>query len=93
MITYYSSFSKEDWRGFSKSIESMTKDGDIVVFAPGYISQPFDYYYSNTTDKTLEFGSIYKKRFGKNIISEGQFKCIHYRDIGYCRSRSRWWIS
>jgi mannosyltransferase len=57
MIGYYSSFSKEDWRGFSKNIESMTKDGDLVVLAPGYISLPFNYYYSNTTDKTVEFGA------------------------------------
>jgi 4-amino-4-deoxy-L-arabinose transferase-like glycosyltransferase len=68
MITYYSSFSKEDWRGFSKSIESMTKEGDIVVLAPGYISQPFDYYYSNATDKTLEFES-YTKSDLENVSS------------------------
>lgn len=65
MITYYSSFSKEDWRGFSKSIESMTQEGDIVVLAPGYISQPFDYYYSNTTDKTLEFEAYTKSDLEK----------------------------
>ena len=65
MITYYSSFSKEDWRGFSKSIASMTKDGDIVVLAPGYISQPFDYYYSNSTDKTIEFGADTKNDLEK----------------------------
>jgi uncharacterized membrane protein len=65
MITYYSSFSKEDWRGFSKNIESMTKDGDIVVLAPGYISQPFDYYYSNTTDKTIESGAYTKNDLEK----------------------------
>jgi len=68
MITYYSSFSKEDWRGLSKSIESITKDGDIVVLAPSYISQPFDYYYSNTTDKTIEFGANTKNDL-ENISS------------------------
>lgn len=52
---YYSSYSKEDWRGFSGSIPSKTNDGDLVVLVPGYMSQPFDYYYSNSTDKTIEY--------------------------------------
>jgi hypothetical protein len=28
----------------------------MVVVVPGYVSQPFNYYYSNATDQTLEFG-------------------------------------
>ena len=71
MITYYSGFSKEDWRGFSKSIESMTRDGDLVILAPGYISLPFDYYYSNTTDKTIEFGANTKNDLEKISSSKG----------------------
>jgi len=71
MISYYSSFSKEDWRGFSKNIESMTKDGDLVVLAPGYISMPFDYYYSNTTDNTFEFGANTKNDLEKISSSKG----------------------
>lgn len=71
MISYYSSFSKEDWRGFSKNIESMTKNGDLVVFAPGYISLPFDYYYSNTTDNTVEFGANTRNDLEKISSSKG----------------------
>jgi hypothetical protein len=51
---YYSSFSKEDWRGFSGQVSQITQPGDLVVVSPGYIFQPFDYYYSNATDGTIE---------------------------------------
>jgi hypothetical protein len=54
---YYSSFTKEDWRGFSHIVQNVTKDGDLIVVVPGYISQPFSYYYNNTTDGTLQRGA------------------------------------
>ena len=57
LVNYYSGYSKEDWRSFSGQIQQMTKPGDIVVVVPGYVYQPFDYYYSNATDQTFEFGA------------------------------------
>jgi mannosyltransferase len=51
---YYTTLSKDDWRGFSKTLEQVTKPGDVLVLAPGYNSQPLDYYYSNVTDGTIE---------------------------------------
>ena len=53
---YYAGYSKEDWRGVSTSLGEMTNEGDFVVVMPGYILQPLNYYYSNTTDKTILFG-------------------------------------
>ncbi len=53
---YHSSYVKEDWRGFAGIVQSKTLDGDLVVLAPAYMSQPFNYYYSNVTDKTIETG-------------------------------------
>ncbi len=53
---YYSGYSKEDWRGVSASLGEMTNEGDYVVVMPGYILQPLNYYYSNTTDGTIQFG-------------------------------------
>lgn len=50
----YSGYSKEDWRGLSGQVSKITSSGDYVVVAPGYIYQPFDYYYSNSTDGTME---------------------------------------
>jgi len=35
----------------------MTRQGDLVVVVPGYMSQPLDYYYSNTSDQTLEYSA------------------------------------
>jgi uncharacterized membrane protein len=52
---YYSGYTKDDWRGFSEGLSQQTQPGDIVAVIPGYIIQPLDYYYSNSTDGTIEF--------------------------------------
>ncbi|MGA9085236.1 MAG: glycosyltransferase family 39 protein [Methanoregula sp.] len=54
---YYSGFSKEDWRGFSATLQQKTLPGDVVISVPGYISQPLDYYYSSTKAQTKEYGA------------------------------------
>ena len=61
LINYYSGYSKDDWRGFSGIMQKTTNPGDFVVLVPGYISQPFNYYYSNTTDGTFEFSAYTAK--------------------------------
>ncbi|MDD1686817.1 glycosyltransferase family 39 protein [Methanoregula sp.] len=55
--SYYTSYSKEDWRGFAGQVRQAAQPGDAIVFVPGYISQPFDYYYSNATEETFEYGA------------------------------------
>lgn len=55
LMNYYTSYSKDDWRGFSKTLSSMTQPGDSIIVVPGYIYQPLDYYYSNKTDNTIEY--------------------------------------
>ena len=52
---YYTSYSKNDWRGFAVALEQTTKDGDAIVVLPGYMSQPLDYYYSSEADETTEY--------------------------------------
>jgi uncharacterized membrane protein len=54
---YYSGYAKEDWRGFAGELQQLTRPGDFIVVVPGYVSQPLDYYYSNTTDRTIEFSA------------------------------------
>jgi 4-amino-4-deoxy-L-arabinose transferase-like glycosyltransferase len=54
---YYSGYTKDDWRGFAGGLQQLTREGDFIVIVPGYVSQPLDYYYSNTTDKTIEFSA------------------------------------
>ncbi len=56
-ISYYTEPQKNDWRGFSEELAGVTADGDIVVVLPAYMRQPLDYYYSNTTDGTIEYGA------------------------------------
>jgi len=54
---FYTGYVKDDWRGFSQTMEQTAKQGDFIVLVPGYIAQPFDYYYSNSTAGTFEFGA------------------------------------
>jgi len=70
LVTYYSGYSKDDWRGFSGQIQQMTKSGDLVVVVPGYISQPLNYYYSNSSDGTFEFSAYTAEEL--NAINAGK---------------------
>jgi 4-amino-4-deoxy-L-arabinose transferase-like glycosyltransferase len=58
---YYSGYTKEDWRGFSTQMQQTAKPGDFIVLVPGYIAQPFDYYYTNRSFGTIEFGATTAK--------------------------------
>ncbi len=44
------------------------KPGDLIVSVPGYIAQPFDYYYSSTSFKTSELGANTAGEFEKIYI-------------------------
>jgi len=55
LASYYSGFTKDDWRGFALGMHQEAKPGDYIVLVPGYISQPFDYYYTNSSAGTFEF--------------------------------------
>ena len=54
---YYSSYSKEDWRGLAGQVRQVAQSGDMIVLVPGYMTQPFDYYYTNATEGTFEYGA------------------------------------
>jgi len=54
---YYTTYTKNDWRGFSGQLSKITNEGDYIVVMPGYMVQPLDYYYSNSTDGTIEVGA------------------------------------
>jgi mannosyltransferase len=56
-MSYYTQYSKEDWRGFSGGLQQVTAPGDFIVVVPGYVLQPLNYYYSNATDRTFEYGA------------------------------------
>ena len=71
LIGYYSGYVKEDWRGFAGTVQSNTHAGDLVVLSPGYILQPFNYYYSNATDNTLEGGAYTGKDLDALYLTKG----------------------
>jgi len=52
-MTYYSQETKMDWKDFSSGLSRMTKPGDYVVFVPGYLQTPTEYYYSNKTNGVM----------------------------------------
>ena len=52
--SYYTTYSKNDWRGFSEYLTAETQNGDYVVVLPGYMTLPLDYYYDSTKDETHE---------------------------------------
>ena len=54
---YYTTYTKDDWRGFAGQLSAITNEGDYIVVMPGYMHQPLDYYYSNTADGTIEKGA------------------------------------
>ncbi|MGA2917738.1 MAG: glycosyltransferase family 39 protein [Methanoregula sp.] len=55
LVNMYSGYTKDDWRGFAGQVQLATHPGDFVVLVPGYIYQPFNYYYSNSSDQTFEY--------------------------------------
>jgi uncharacterized membrane protein len=54
--TYYTKYSKEDWRGFANIIEENSTEGDYIIVVPYFARVPLDIYYSNKSDGTYEFG-------------------------------------
>lgn len=56
-VGYYTSYTKEDWRGFAGQMRQAAQPGDILILVPGYMSQPFNYYYSNATEGTFRYGA------------------------------------
>lgn len=68
---YYYNYLKDDWRGFAPELENATGDGDLVVVVPAYIRGPLDYYYSNASDHTLEYGASTAEDLGRLYSSRG----------------------
>lgn len=51
--TNYTTLQKNDWETASRYLESITRPGDAVVPMPGYMRQPLEYYYDNSSDQTI----------------------------------------
>lgn len=70
--TYYTNFSKEDWRGMSQELGELTQDGDYVVTVPSYVNLPLDYYYDYSNDRTIEKGATTAKDLEQINIERGE---------------------
>jgi mannosyltransferase len=68
LTSYYSGYTKDDWKGFSNDLNNLTQPGDIVVVVPAYIATPLNYYYSNITDVTMEYGAY--NNIGLNNVTK-----------------------
>jgi mannosyltransferase len=49
-------FTKDDFRGYIKYLDTITQPGDTVIAVPEYIDLPIKYYYNNTTRGTFFYG-------------------------------------
>lgn len=76
-VGYYTSYSKEDWRGLAEQMSQVAKPGDTLVFVPGYMSQPFDYYYKNTSFGTFEYGASKSDQLAA-ISSQNTNSMVYY---------------
>lgn len=55
--SFYTGYTKENWRGMAQMMEKVTREGDVIVLLPSYIRAPFEYYYSNSSDGTFINGA------------------------------------
>ena len=58
-------------------MQKMTQDGDKLVLVPSYMALPLNYYYSNTTDKTFEYGASTVQDL-KNISAQRKNETIFF---------------
>ncbi|MDD1676786.1 MAG: glycosyl transferase, partial [Methanomicrobiales archaeon] len=90
---YYTTYSKDDWRGFAQEVVQVTSPGDVVVLVPGYLDQPFDYYYSNTSDGTLEYGASERASLERiaAMFSDRKMFIVLTPDIGAADQSGQTW--
>lgn len=74
VIGHYTEEKKENWRDFSALVEKSTAPGDTVVIMPAYLSEPFDFYYRNTTDGTRELTLSSEESLEEALAGKGEGK-------------------
>lgn len=58
--TYYTTYTRENWKGYAGELERNTQPGDVIVVLPDYMRLALDFYYNATEDGTSEYG-VYNK--------------------------------
>jgi len=77
LLAYYQNLTKEDWRTYTHTIAENTKNGDFIVLVPPYLNLPFNYYYKNSTDGTIQFGATNSKEL-ETILQMKANNSIYY---------------
>jgi len=77
LFAYYQNLTKEDWRTFTQVIADNTEKGDFIVLVPPYLNLPFNYYYNNSTDQTIQFGATNSKEL-ETILQMKTNNSIYY---------------
>ena len=54
--TYFTTYSKSDWRGIADTVKENSAKGDYIIAVPFVTRLPLDVYYHNESDLTYEFG-------------------------------------
>lgn len=67
LFTYYTGYSKDDWRGVANIMSSSAHPGDQIVLIPSYMVLPFEYYYSNETKGTILLSATTVEELNKII--------------------------
>jgi mannosyltransferase len=76
-IPYYTTYSKDNWKGLAVDLVNATNPGDIIVLLPGYIAQPLDYYYSSLKDNTTEVHAYTAKDLDAVMSSRGNNRVVY----------------
>jgi hypothetical protein len=71
LASYYSGYSKNDWRGFGAALQEKTNPGDGIVTVPNYMAVPLNYYYSADKDNTHEYGATTSEDLDKVYFQRG----------------------
>jgi mannosyltransferase len=54
--TYYTTYTRENWKGYASELSKNTQGGDVIIVLPNYMRLALDFYYNNETDGTVEYG-------------------------------------
>lgn len=54
--TYYTTYTREYWKGYAQELYNKTNSGDVIIVLPDYMRLALDFYYDNKTDDTIEYG-------------------------------------
>ncbi len=75
--TYFTRYSKEDWRGIATIIEEKSGEGDVIIVISNNIRLPLDIYYNNNSDGTYEFGVKNESEI-QSILLRSKNKQAHF---------------